>query len=189
MKARLRYYKYCLLVVLFAMTCPLASAEQFTVFPGQKEARSPDGRFVIRSIPHSAGTAEFSGVFHTLVIEEVATGNVRKLYDYVGRVAVAWSGSNFIIMTDYVNKKTSRALVFPIDPDRDVLVLDKVRVASLMPDTQAVHLQQNDHVFVEVSSVEDTALLLRVWGYGRRDSAGFRFVCRYDLAGGTAVCR
>jgi hypothetical protein len=102
---------------------------------------------------------------------------------------VAWSGNDFIIVTDYVNKKTSRAMVFPVDPARDVLVLDKVQVSSLLPDAQSVHLQQNDHVFVEGSSVEGTVLNLRVWGYGRRDTAGFRYNCRYDLPGGTAVCQ
>ena len=181
--------KYCAGLVLFAIACSAASAEQFTLFPDRKELHSPDGRFVIRSIEHAAGAAQLSGVFRTLVIEEIASGNVRKLYNYVGRVAVAWSGNDFIIVNDYVSKKTSRALVFPIDPDREVLALDKVQVASLIPDTQSVHLQQNDHVFVEVSSVEGTALLLRVWGYGRRDVTGFRFVCRYDVAGGTAVCQ
>jgi len=76
-----------------------------------------------------------------------------------------------------------------VNPERDILVLDKVQMSSLIPDEQSVHLRQNDHVFVEVSSVEGTALNLRVWGYGRRDAAGFRYVCRYDLPGGTAVCQ
>lgn len=176
-------------ILLLALVFPRASAEQFTLFPDRKEMHSPDDRFVVRSVEHAAAANEFSGVFRTLVLEEVATGKVRKLYDYVGRVAVAWSGNDFIIVTDYVNKKTSRAMVFPVDPARDVLVLDKVQVSSLLPDAQSVHLQQNDHVFVEVSSVEGTVLNLRVWGYGRRDNAGFRYNCRYDLPGGTAVCQ
>jgi len=176
-------------ILLLALVFPRASAEQFTLFPDRKEMHSPDGRFVVRSIEHSVTANEFSGVFRTLVLEEAATGKVRKLYDYVGRVAVAWSGTDFIIVTDYVNKKTSRAMVFPVNPERDILVLDKVKMSSLIPDEQSVHLRQNDHVFVEVSSVEGTALNLRVWGYGRRDAAGFRYVCRYDLPGGTAVCQ
>jgi hypothetical protein len=176
-------------ILLLAPVFPRASAEQFTLFPDRKEMHSPDGRFVVRSVEHAAALNEFSGVFRTLLLEEAATGKVRKLYDYVGRVAVAWSGNDFIIVTDYVNKKTSRAMVFPVDPARDVLVLDKVQVSSLLPDAQSVHLQQNDHVFVEVSSVEGTVLNLRVWGYGRRDTAGFRYNCRYDLPGGTAVCQ
>jgi hypothetical protein len=104
-------------------------------------------------------------------------------------VAVAWSGSDFIIVTDYVNKKTSRVLVFPMNANREVLVVDKVQMSSLIPEAQSIHLQQNDHVFVEVSSVEGSALNLRVWGYGWRDSTGFRLLCRYDLAGGTVACK
>jgi hypothetical protein len=180
----------CLVVLLLlAMGCPVATAEQFTVFPDRKELRSPDGRFVIRSVDQSSRPGELTGIFHTLVIEEPATGSVRKLYDYVGRVAVAWSRSDFIIVTDYVNKKTSRVLVFPMNANREVLVVDKVQMSSLIPETQSIHLQQNDHVFVEVSSVEGTALTLRVWGYGRRDATGFRLQCRYDLAGGTVACK
>ena len=91
-------------------------------------------------------------------------------------------------MTDYVNKKTSRAIVFPVAPDRDGLVVDKTQLIALLPEEQHVRLEQNDHVFVEVSSVEGRALKLRVWGYGRHDAAGFRYSCQYDLILGTAVC-
>jgi hypothetical protein len=164
------------------------SAEQFTIFPDREELRSPDGLYVVRSVDHVAKPGEFTGVFRTLVVEEVSTGRVRKLYDYVGRVAVAWSGSDFIIVTDYVNKKTSRALVFPVAPNRDGLIVDKTQLIPLLPEEQHVHLEQNDHVFVEASSVEGRALNLRVWGYGRRDTSGFRYDCRYDLILGTAVC-
>jgi len=186
----MKTHRRCLVVLLLlAMGCPVARAEQFTVFPDRKELRSPDGHFVIRSVDRSSRPGELTGIFHTLVIEEPATGSVRKLYDYVGRAAVAWSGSDFIIVTDYVNKKTSRVLVFPMNANREVLVVDKVQMSSLIPETQSIHLQQNDHVFVEVSSVEATTLNLRVWGYGRRDATGFRLLCRYDLAGGSVACK
>ena len=175
-----------LLVTLAAFS---VSAEQFTIFPDRKELRSPDGQYVVRSVDHVARPGAFTGVFRTLVVEEMSSGRVRKLYDYVGRVAVAWSGNDFIIVTDYVNKKTSRAIVFPVALDRDGLVLDKTQLIPLLPEEQYVHLEQNDHVFVEASSVEGRALNLRIWGYGRRDTSGFRYICRYDLILGTAVCK
>src|SRR5215469_3645832 len=130
-------------ILLLALVFPRASAEQFTLFPDRKEMHSPDGRFVVRSVEHSVTANEFSGVFRTLVLEEAATGKVRKLYDYVGRVAVAWSGSDFIIVTDYVNKKTSRAIVFPVAPDRDGLVIDKTQLIPLLPEQQHLQLEQN----------------------------------------------
>ena len=68
-----------------------------------RNCRSPDGLYVVRSVDHVAKTGEFSGVFRTLIVEEAFTGRVRKLYDDVGRVAVAWLGSDYIIVTDYVN--------------------------------------------------------------------------------------
>lgn len=174
-----------LLVTLAAFSL---RTEQFTIFPDRKELLSPDGQYVVRSVDHVAQPGEFAGVFRTLVVEEVSSGRVRKLYDYVARVAVAWSGNDFIIVTDYVNKKTSRAIVFPVAPDRDGLVLDKTQLIPLLPEEQHVHLEQNDHVFVEASGVEGRVLKLRVWGYGRRDMSGFHYACRYDLILGTALC-
>jgi len=184
---RVRLFPVALLL-LCLLAGRIAAAEQFTIFPDQKEVRSPDGSLVIRSVEHSAKPSDFSGVFRTLVIEEVATGRMRKLYDYVGRVAVAWSGNEFIIVTDYVSRRTARALIFPVAPNRDGLVLDKEHLASRLPETQYVHLRRNDHVFVEAAHVDGRYLTLRVWGHGQRDPSGFRWVCRYDLIAGTAVC-
>jgi hypothetical protein len=181
------YFRSIAFLLVTSAAFPLR-AEQFTIFPDRAELRSPNGVYVVRSVDHAAKPGEFSGIFRTLIVEEVSTGRIRRLYDYVGRVAVAWSGSEYIIVTDYVNKKTSRAIVFPVAADRDGLVVDKTRLISILPEAQKVHLEQNDHVFVEASSVEGRALNLRVWGYGRRDTSGFRFTCRYDLILGTAGC-
>jgi hypothetical protein len=181
-------YVRSIALLLVTLAASSLGGEQFTIFPDRKELRSPDGQYVVRSVDHVARPGEFAGVFRTLIVEEVSTGRVRKLYDYVGRVAVAWSGNDFIIVTDYVNKKTSRAIVFPVAPDRDGLVVDKAQLTPLLPEEQQVHLEQNDHVFVEASSVEGRALKLRVWGYGCHDAAGFRYSCKYDLILGTAVC-
>jgi hypothetical protein len=183
---RAQLFPVALLLCLLASS--ITTAEQFTTFPDHKELRSPDGSLVIRSVEHPAKPSDFSGVFRTLVMEEVATGRVRKLYDYVGRVAVAWSGNEFIIVTDYVSRRTSRALIFPAAPNRDGLVLDKEHLASLLPEARYVHLRQNDHVFVEAAHVDGRYLTLRVWGYGQKDANGFRWVCRYDLIAGTAAC-
>jgi len=89
---------------------------------------------------------------------------------------VSCSGSDYIIVADYVNKRTSRAIVFPLAPDRDGLIVDKTQLISLLAEVQYVHLEQNDQVFVEASSVEGRVPKLRVWGYGRRDTSGFRFL-------------
>ncbi|MGC2194903.1 MAG: hypothetical protein WA628_09510 [Terriglobales bacterium] len=176
-----------LLAVLIASS--LACAEQFAVFPDHKELRSPDGRFVIRSVDHVARPGEFTGVFRSLVLEDAATGSARGLYNYLGRVGVAWSGSNFVIITDYVSKKTARALVFRIDQPGEYLVIDKPHLAARIPDELRAQLERNDHVYLEVSRIEGTALTIRVWGYGVRDPQGFRFLCTYDLNEGATSCR
>lgn len=181
---------HILLVVFLALlSTPLVCAEQFTLFPDRKELRSPDGRFVIRSVDQDRAKSDFTGVFRTLVLEEVASGESRKLYDYIGRVAVAWSGNNYIIVTDYASKRTARALVFATDPSVAPVALNKVQLAKLLPKMLSEHLLKNDHVYVEVARVEGSLLMLRVWGYGGLDVNGFRWDCQYELNETTAECR
>lgn len=169
--------------------CPLTKAEEFAVFPEHKELRSPDGRYVILSVEHVGPAHEFSGVFRTLLLQEVATGATRGLFNYLGPVGVAWSGNNFVIVTEYVSKKTSRALVFRLDRPNEYQVIDKPNLTMQLHDERRVQLERNDHVYVEVSRIDGGMLTLRVWGYGAHDPQGFRFQCAYDLNMGTASCR
>jgi hypothetical protein len=57
--------------------CTPMNAEDFAVFPDRKELRSPDGRYVIRSVEHTGQAQEITGVFRTLVLQEVSTGRSR----------------------------------------------------------------------------------------------------------------
>jgi hypothetical protein len=182
----IRFIRAWMVVVL---TCSAVFAEQFAVFPDRKELRSPDGKFVIRSVDYAPRPHEFSGLFRSLILQNTTDGSARELYHYVARVGVAWSGNNFIIVTDYVNKKTARALVFRLDRPDEYLVLDKPGLAARLSDEPRVQLERNDHVFLEVSRLEGTLLTLRVWGYGVHDPQGFRFQCAYELDQGTTTCR
>jgi hypothetical protein len=175
--------------MIVILTCSVVFADQFAVFPDRKELRSPDGKFVIRSVDYAPRLHEFSGLFRSLIVENAADGSARELYHYVSRVGVAWSGNNFIIVTDYVNKKTARALVFRVDRPDEYLVLDKPSLAARIPDDRRVQLERNDHAFLEVSRIEGSVLILRVWGYGAHDPQGFRFQCTYELDQGTTTCR
>lgn len=175
--------------IILLFTCSLAFAEQFAVFPDRKELRSPDGKHVIHSRDYVPGPYEFSGLFRSLILENTADGSSRELYHYIGRVGVAWSGNNFVIITDYVNKKTARALVFRIDRPDEYLVLDKTSLAARIPCERRVQLERNDHAFLEVSRIEGSVLTLRVWGYGPHDPQGFRFQCTYELDQETTTCR
>jgi hypothetical protein len=167
----------------------LAAAESFATFPISKELPSPDGKFTIRSTDAAPAPGEFTGVFHSLLLKERATGRSWKLCDYFRTVAVAWSGNDLILATDYMNAKTSRALVFGVDGGFAPVVVDKVRLVALLPPNQRVHLTENDHVYVEASTLEGDTLILRVWGRGARDAKGFTYLCTYSLAQGTASCR
>jgi hypothetical protein len=176
-------------LALLTLVCQLAVAEQFAVFPDRRELRSPDGRFVVRSVEHPTTRGEFSGLFRALILEEVATGVEHDLYNYIGRVGVAWSGSNVLIVTDYASKRTARALVFRLDRPNEYLVIDKPHLMAQLQEGHRAQLERNDHVYLEVSRIEGDSLVLRVWGYGVRDPDGFRFQCAYPLGEGELSCQ
>jgi hypothetical protein len=106
----------------------------------------------------------------------------------VGRVAVAWSEDRFLIVTDYASKKTARALVFRVDQPGEMVALNKTTLGLRVPEEFRVHLEGNDHVYVEVSRIEKDTLFLNVWGYGALDAQGFRFVCSMVLSDGAVRC-
>jgi hypothetical protein len=166
-----------------------SQAAPFVVFPKAGQLFSPDGRYVVRNTERDAPLTEYVGTFHALYLEVKSSGRTRKLCDYVGVAAVAWSQNNFIIVTQYLNKTTSRAVVFAADDSRDPLVLDKSGLTHLVPVEQRPQLRENDHVFVEASRLEGEKLTLTVWGYGKHDPNGFRRQCEYGLVDGAISCR
>jgi len=163
-------------------------AGTFVVFPKAGELASPDGRFVVRNADVKRSAGEFAGTFRSLWLIESATGRSRKLCDYLGVAAVGWSSEDFLIVTQYVSRKSSRVVVFSAtDPDISVM-LDSGALIQLVPAEMRGSLRENDHVFVEGSRVEEETLYLRVWGYGRRDADGFRWSCTYGLRQGNISC-
>ena len=132
---------------------------------------------------------EFVGTFRSLWLFEVATGRSRKLCDYVGVAAVGWSGADFVVVTQYLSKRTSRALVFPMPGPGEPVLLDQPTLIRMVPPELRETLRKNDHVFVEGSKVEGETLYLRVWGYGQHDANGFRWGCEYSLREGAIACK
>jgi hypothetical protein len=166
----------------------LAQAATFVVFPKAGSLPSPDGRFVVRNVDRVAHPSEYVGTFHSLFLEDTANGLTRKLCDYVDLAAVAWTDDDFLIVTEYLSKRTSRALIFAADDSRDTVVIDQPLLTRLVPVNLRPQLRENDHVFVEASQVEGKTLTLRVWGYGRHDANGFRWRCAYQLLEGAISC-
>lgn len=175
--------------VVFVLLAAHAFGGQFVLFPKASQLRSPDGRFVVRDLARDASAAELQNTFRALWLLETATGRSRKLCDYVGTSAVTWSEDDFVVVTQYLNKKTSRALIFSATvPDRDIMLDVKTLTHIVRPDLRAA-LRENSHVFVEASRVEGGTLYLHVWGYGTHDPDGFRWQCEYGLGEGTIGCR
>lgn len=166
----------------------LAQAAPFVVFPKAGQLPSPDGRYLVRNTDRVAYPSEFVGAFHSLYLEDTASGRTRKLCDYVGVAAVGWMKNDFLIVTEYLSKRTSRALIFAADNLRDTVVIDQPLLTRLVPVNLRPQLRENDHVFVEATQVEGETLTLRVWGYGKHNANGFRWRCEYSLLEGAISC-
>lgn len=166
----------------------VAHAAPFVVFPKAGQLSSEDGRFVVRNSDRVASPSDYVGTFHSLFLEDTASGHTRKLCDYVGVAAVAWAKNNFLIVTEYVSKRTSRALIFAADNSRDPVVIDQPLLTRLVPVDLRPQLRENDHVFVEASRIDGETLTLRVWGYGKHDANGFRWHCQYSFLEGAISC-
>jgi len=179
-----------LLASLLLLVVPISSAAvPFSLFPKAGRLVSPDGRFEIRDVDESATPGQFAGTFHALWVFEVATGNSRKLCDYFGLAAVAWAEKDSIIVTRYVAKKTSRALIFTSAMGGESYVLDTPALIQMLPVELRPTLRENDHLFVEPSGLERDIFRFRVWGYGKHDPVGFRWNCEYGLSDGRASCK
>jgi hypothetical protein len=150
------------------------------LFPKAGTLSSPDGRFEVRNAERNGSQKEFIGTSHSLWLVEPATGRARKLCDYLGVAAVAWSGKDFLVVTEYVGRKTSRAWVFPMAA-REALRFDEPSLIQMVPVELRTTLRENDHIFIEALRVEGETVHLRVWGYGPHDNKGFRWSCTYEM--------
>jgi hypothetical protein len=184
----MRIHRNLLCVAAVAVLEIAAYAAPFAMFPQVHQLASPDGRFVVYNADPAAHTSEYVGTFHSLYLEETASGRRRKLCDYVGIAAVAWAPNDSLILTEYLSKHTSRALIFAADGSREPIVIDQPTLTTMVPINLRPQLRENDHVFVEASHVDGEKLTLRVWGYGKQDANGFRWHCEYVLIEGTISC-
>ena len=182
----MRFRSVFLCVMAMLAVIP-AVAGPFVMFPKAQELVSPDGRFIVQNAERDRSGSEFVGTFHSLWLTEVSSTRSRKLLDYVGVAAVAWSGSRFLLVTDYMSKRTSRALVFAPENPEETVVIDVNTVGRAAPELRPM-LEGNDHAFVEGTRVEDGVLFLDVWGYGKHDANGFRWKCEYRVGGGSLRC-
>jgi hypothetical protein len=166
----------------------LAQAMPFAMFPKAGQLVSQDGRFVVRNSDRGAPASEYLGTFHSLILEDTASGRTRKLCDYVGMAALAWTKNDSLVMTEYVSKHTSRVWIFRADDSRDAVLIDQALLTRILPVELRPQVRENDHVFVEASQIEGETLTVGVWGYGKHDANGFRWRCQYGLGDGAIAC-
>lgn len=178
---------FILLCVVLLFSEPAAAAGPFILFPQAEQILSPNGLYAVRNV-EPVTSSEFVGTFHALWLFESTTGRSRKLCDYFGVSAVAWAGNDFLLVTQYLGKKTSRAFIFPVDPSKDAFMIDVPTLIRMLPIEQRPTLRLNDHVFVEASQFDGNAFRLRVWGYGPHDTKGFHWNCTYAVREGSVSC-
>jgi hypothetical protein len=157
-----------------------ANAAPFVLFPKAGKLPSPNRRFEVRNAERKGSDKEFIGTSDSLWLVESATGRTRKLCDYLGVAAVAWSGTDFLVVTEYVGSKTSKAWVFPMAA-QEALMFDKPSLIQMVPVELRTTLRENDHIFIEASSVEAETVHLCVWRYGPHDAQGFHWSCTYEV--------
>ena len=181
--------KYLVILCLLCLVVPTPSrAAPFAMFPKAGRLASPDGRFEVRDVEQSAATGEFVGTLRALWVTEMVTGRSRKLCDYLGLAAVGWSNNDSILITQYVGKKASRALLFLEAGNGEAVMLDSGTLIQLLALERRPSLRENDHLFVEAVRLEGESFQFRVWGYGKHDPNGFRWNCEYWLSDGRVAC-
>jgi hypothetical protein len=181
-----RAWQMLAVALMVALSAVEARAGPFVLFPKAGQLVSPDGRFVVRDVDREAPATEFVGTFRSLWVTEVATGRSKKICDYMGVAAVAWSGGHFLIVTQYVGRRSSRALLFSPEWD-DILMIDTGALIRAVPLEMRQPLR-NDHVFIEGTRIEADVFYFHVWGYGALDPGGFRWKCQYGLQTGEVAC-
>jgi hypothetical protein len=184
----MRLFRLILFPVLLVSVAVQVFAAPFALFPKAGRLASADGRFEVRDVDLREAGSEFSGIFHSLELVETATGRSRKLCDYVGAAAVAWSEKDSLIVTQYLSKKTSRALIFATTSTQEPVVLDVPTLIQMVAVELRPALRENDHAFVEASRLEGEIFYFQVWGYGQHDRNGFHWNCEYNLGAGNLNC-
>lgn len=185
----MRPFRHTFLLAVCALCLAVhVQAAPFSMFPKAGPLVSPDGRFEVRDVAPENSVGELVGASHSLWLTELTTGRSRKLCDYLGLAAVAWSSDDFLVITQYVGKKTSRALVFAATSSEEPVLLDASSLIQMVPVEMRPTLRENDHAFVEASRLEERTFYFRVWGYGKHDPNGFRWACRYWLRDGDVSC-
>ncbi len=179
---------HSLVLFLLLIMQGFGAAGAFVVFPKAGRLISPDKRYEARDVSPPGSGADFAGNFHSLWLIQSGSGRSRKLCDYFGAAAVAWSDDDTLLITEYVGKKTSRALLFAPVTAEQVIMIDEPNLLRMIEPQFRETLRGNDHVFVEAARLEKNIFYFQVWGYGQQSPKGFKWNCRYDLGDGTLGC-
>jgi hypothetical protein len=140
-------------------------------FPDQSQAVSPDGRYAVLNIdsdrkPH-----------HRAVLEDRSLKTRRKLFDYERHIVLLWDyDSQMFAVTDYIGTDSSTCSIISVDDKVPRLEAVDLLLRQLSEDAKKTLQSElsNHHAYVEASVwVRPTTLVLKVSGYGDKNSKGF----------------
>jgi hypothetical protein len=151
-------------------------------FPGaDSEAKSPDGRYVIRNTDD-----EKQEPAHTLTLIDTKNGSATKIYSYGRHLDVLWSPtSSAFVVNDYEGSDVSHPVLFATPWTRRPVDLREKLMDFLRSRGKATSAEENHHVyFSALRWLSGNEILCQVTGYGDVDPKGFAKHYVYKLGAG-----
>jgi len=149
-------------------------------FPGtDHEVMSPDGVHSVVWEEPRVNDPEFT---HHLLMHDKRTSRSIPLMPFIRNVRVEWTPSGrYVAVTCRCGSDFSDVSVFDaVHPGKGVAVTKELqrRLGRIL-------VLDNHHAYVETLGwLDDTALRIRVWGYGERNPKGFEWEYVFELGGG-----
>jgi dipeptidyl aminopeptidase/acylaminoacyl peptidase len=159
----------------------VASAQRVS-FPGTlSEAKSPDGRYIVRNTDDEKREPS-----HVLTLIATENGSATKIYSYGRHVEVLWSPtSRALVVNDYEGSDAAHPVLFTAPwTDRPVDLRENL-IDFLRLRGKAKSSEQNHHVYFSAQRwLSGNEILCEVSGYGDVDPKGFAKRYIYKLGAG-----
>jgi hypothetical protein len=146
----------------------VAIAQKISFPSAQSEAKSPNGRYLIRNLDD-----EKQEPAHNLRLINTTNGLATKIYSYGRHVDILWSpASNAFVVNDYEASNASRPVLF-VEPWTAPVDLRQKLVDFLSARHEGGFLE-NDHVYISVEKwINAGEILCKATGYGEVNAKGF----------------
>lgn len=177
----------CFLVALLATGIAGGVSAQNISFPGTRsEAKSPNGRFVIKN-----SDSDLADPAHTLTLIDRGNASEIKIYQYGRGVDVLWSrSSEAFVINDHEGSNVAHPILFREPWSTKYTDLREELVDFLRSRNEAKSVLENHHVYITAQKwLSHNEVLCKVTGYGDVDPNGFTKYYVYKLGVGFGLYR